>query len=436
MSKRPLIPDASSSTTCASRPTHILKASHEQPFVERSTSLQRAAYSSACPHSGTTTLPASTERSVPVCFRISDIPLEWDCQRTLNFLAENCSTEHATTCQLSLYPSTTGRSQVGILELTGPRDYINAFAPLSHDNPKRLVTSRDHQVTIDRHFYGLTPLNTISSEVIADVVAITGLSGHAYESWRHRESSKMWLKDFLPDDLKRRARIMTFGYNTSLTTPSMTTAGMVDFVLDLIQQLKAARQSAINRSLILVGHNLGCIIITKALLICKLLKQYKHLLKATRLLVFFGAPHHGLRTKELEEMVDDLQLPGSDRFRELLMQIRENSKYLEEHAHVLGDIWRDRKIISLHELHPSPTVKKDLETGRWGRDGESLLMVQNVSSLLFLPNEERISVASNHSEMTKFLTRSDTTYGKLVGYMEEALDLCSIELKDRKNVCI
>lgn len=53
----------------------------------------------------------------------------------------------------------------------------------------------------------------------------------------------MWLKDFLPDDLKRRARIMTFGYNTSLTTPSMTTAGMVDFVLDLIQQLKAARQS-------------------------------------------------------------------------------------------------------------------------------------------------------------------------------------------------
>lgn len=195
-------------------------------------------------------------------------------------------------------------------------------------------------------------------------------------------------------------------------------------------------------------------------MICKLLKQYKHLLKATRLLVFFGAPHHGLRTKELEEMVDDLQLPGSDRFRELLMQIRENSKYLEEHAHVLGDIWRDRKIISLHELHPSPTVKKvyqplvpvktlyrffqgrhanpcqDLETGRWGRDGESLLMVQNVSSLLFLPNEERISVASNHSEMTKFLTRSDTTYGKLVGYMEEALDLCSIELKDRKNVCI
>jgi hypothetical protein len=35
------------------------------------------------------------------------------------------------------------------------------------------------------------------------LIAVTGLAGDAYGSWKRRESQRMWLKDFLPRDLKQ-----------------------------------------------------------------------------------------------------------------------------------------------------------------------------------------------------------------------------------------
>jgi hypothetical protein len=93
-------------------------------------------------------------------------------------------------------------------------------------------------------------------------------------------------------------------------------------------------------------------------LICKLQEQHKDLLDANHLLIFFGAPHKGLRTEALEEMVDDLQIPGSDCSRELLEQLREHSRYLQEHAELLVSIWKDRKIISFFETLLTPSVRK------------------------------------------------------------------------------
>jgi hypothetical protein len=47
------------------------------------------------------------------------------------------------------------------------------------------------------------------------VIAVTGLAGHAFGSWRNRETHKMWLKDFLPYDVQN-IRIMSYGYDSSL----------------------------------------------------------------------------------------------------------------------------------------------------------------------------------------------------------------------------
>ena len=53
------------------------------------------------------------------------------------------------------------------------------------------------------------------------VIAITGLGGHAFGSWRSRTSTErpvdrpMWLRDFLPQEFPN-ARIMTYGYNNGL----------------------------------------------------------------------------------------------------------------------------------------------------------------------------------------------------------------------------
>lgn len=91
---------------------------------------------------------------------------------------------------------------------------------------------------------------------------------------------------------------------------------------------------------------------------CRLKSRYGHILQACQLLVFFGAPHNGLRTKELEAMIDDLQPKGVDQSRELLDRLRENSTYLEEHRDHLVEILKGKNIISYYERILSPVVQK------------------------------------------------------------------------------
>lgn len=44
------------------------------------------------------------------------------------------------------------------------------------------------------------------------LVAIHGLNGDAVDTWTHKETGVMWLKDLLPESLPN-IRIMTYGYN-------------------------------------------------------------------------------------------------------------------------------------------------------------------------------------------------------------------------------
>jgi len=75
------------------------------------------------------------------------------------------------------------------------------------------------------------------------VVAVTGLAGHAFGSWRSRETHLMWLKDFLPKHIKN-IRIMTYGYNSSLVEDTKSTLRLADYRSNFIQQLENARSSA------------------------------------------------------------------------------------------------------------------------------------------------------------------------------------------------
>ena len=80
----------------------------------------------------------------------------------------------------------------------------------------------------------------MTASIYHSVVAVTGLPGHAFESWRNHESNRMWLQDFLPDNIKG-IRIMTYGYNTELV--SANTGRLLDHRRDLIQQIQSARGS-------------------------------------------------------------------------------------------------------------------------------------------------------------------------------------------------
>ena len=67
---------------------------------------------------------------------------------------------------------------------------------------------------------GLTVLYDPGECATLDIVAVHGLTGNVLGTWTHSGTQKLWLRDFLPDDIKG-ARILTFGYDTSSFTTAL-----------------------------------------------------------------------------------------------------------------------------------------------------------------------------------------------------------------------
>lgn len=79
------------------------------------------------------------------------------------------------------------------------------------------------------------------SDVSHSIIAITGLNGHAYGSWREKGNlGRMWLRDFLSKDLPC-CRTMIYGYNSKLSTHGVDT--IMDYGRGLIEELKKVRNT-------------------------------------------------------------------------------------------------------------------------------------------------------------------------------------------------
>ncbi|KAF8535728.1 hypothetical protein BDD12DRAFT_750928 [Trichophaea hybrida] len=76
------------------------------------------------------------------------------------------------------------------------------------------------QLVFDCDFFGMTPLYS-ATEPTVDIVAMTGLAGHAFGSWKSPGKSTMWLRDFLPLSLPD-VRILTYGYDSALKGSTST----------------------------------------------------------------------------------------------------------------------------------------------------------------------------------------------------------------------
>ncbi|KAF8533477.1 hypothetical protein BDD12DRAFT_760777 [Trichophaea hybrida] len=149
-------------------------------------------------------------------------------------------------------------------------------------------------------------------------------------------------------------------------------------------------------------------IILKALIESRRNPSHRHILDATYSIIFFGTPHQGMRTYDLEEMVDS-ESGGYDTSRHnLLRQLREGSEFLEIQKEELSYIWKDYKpkIVSFYETAPTRTVERSE-------------MVKRVSAQLYIPTEQRVPVEANHTNIVKFASAEDRTYQTVVRYLKE-----------------
>ena len=120
----------------------------------------------AQPHPGSSSISTAKPELASVCFRISNVPPMWNEADLLQaFQISNDSLDLATgQHQLSFYPACSGSSQTALLNLQSPGCSWNI-----QSNEDRLIRREsDSDIVMDRHFYGLTPLNNPEGEIVAE----------------------------------------------------------------------------------------------------------------------------------------------------------------------------------------------------------------------------------------------------------------------------
>ncbi|ORY68939.1 uncharacterized protein BCR38DRAFT_455751 [Pseudomassariella vexata] len=351
-------------------------------------------------------------------FCIRGVPLDWDVDHLRSFLVDQDSS--AGPIVRSLFPDIDGRSHTGTV----------TFQSITYGTLPKLS---ENNLKLDDGFLGVTTLFTpLADDHKINVIAISGLGGHAFGSFKHRHSDFMWLRDSLPYDLtlegtnRPMARVMTYGYESTVAH-SKSMQNLEDLATQFHGSLLSIARTSMTRPIVFVAHSLGGLIVKQTLITLSRSKREddERLIRAVYGIVFFGVPHDGMDISALIPMVGD----GPNRF--LIESIgRINSQILSiqqrEFYKALGEEG-DSEIICFYETVQSPTAQQD-EAGNWTMTGPPAVLVTKFSATHCRPWEvgpEHIcAVTRTHSNMVKF-ERHDHEYinarERLVGISRRAL---------------
>ncbi|KAL0937157.1 uncharacterized protein CTRU02_206888 [Colletotrichum truncatum] len=271
-------------------------------------------------------------------------------------------------------------------------------------------------LVFDTHFSGFTPLQeTFDKHYEIDVIAVSGLGGHAFGSFKERQGSFMWLRDALPLDVPN-ARILIWGYNTHLAESS-SFQNLSDLGILLKTDLKGIRDSSQPRSIIFIGHSLGGIVIKEAIIRLKgeTGEACSQILDSITGFVFFGVPHQGLAIESLVPLVKNQ--PN----RSLLESLTKNSALLQRldkefHSAIAA---KSPTIVAYYETETSPTAV-EVTTGKWELVGPKQVLV-DVSSAK-TGSQQHYPINRSHSEMVKYSSEYDEIYKRVRTILQELLE--------------
>ncbi|KAJ5565742.1 hypothetical protein N7535_007380 [Penicillium sp. DV-2018c] len=258
------------------------------------------------------------------------------------------------------------------------------------------VEMKDDDINFDCHFFGFTQLYATDDNepVIADIIAIAGLDGHAYGSWQGRgDLGRMWLRDFLSKDLPR-CRTMIYGYNSKLSSHGVDT--ILDYGRELMEEIKKIRNTkeCLVRAIQTMNDDHPAI---------------TSLHRATYGMILFAIPHKGLVMDDIQQMLkgDESHPRG-----QLLQQISSKSDLLIHQLADFKNLIRDRKVVSFYETEQTRRLVLDSESGRWKRTGDFMTTVGADSALLQLPDhvKDKVPLHADHSTVVKFDTRNAAGY--------------------------
>ncbi|KAF8248686.1 hypothetical protein K440DRAFT_660729 [Wilcoxina mikolae CBS 423.85] len=296
------------------------------------------------------------------------------------------------------------------------------------------IAIQDVDVNIDRNLGLLKciPPPGILQRSKCFIVAVAGLDGHAWGSWRGQaKTGRMWLRDYFRHDFPNY-RTMVYGYNSKIQAYNIDT--IMDYgrgFLEEIRKVRRTREKATwmqekERPLILIGHSFGGLLIAQSLVSAALLATEDPIWRATIGFIFFGVPHKGLVVTDIQRMIVE-----DHPRQQLLSQVSFSSRLLADQLAKFKNLVQDHRTstncefgISIFLRMPLLTgaVSKDPETQTWRRGSENFTTsVDEESALLQFPDniEVKIPVNANHSDMVKFDSRENPIYSSVVKRLKE-----------------
>ncbi|EHK50529.1 putative ankyrin repeat protein [Trichoderma atroviride IMI 206040] len=278
---------------------------------------------------------------------------------------------------------------------------------------KRKLGEGATRLLVDEDFFGLTPLAAPLQNPAVDIIAVTGLSGHGFGSWKARGRPDMWLRDFLPPSVPN-ARIMIYGYDTKL--PGIKTSRSGD---------------SKHRPLLFIGHSLGGLVLKQALVqACDGSDDDKAIFMSCFALMLFGVPNRGLETSSLMAMVKGQPNEA------LIRDLSESSRFLS----LLQSMFYERftidssRIICVYETQMTPTVEWSVKTASWERTGQKVMMVPHTSATHVSKNEkayDHLPIDADHSDIVKFHDPSNQDYAIIEARIRQLTDQALPIVKSR-----
>ncbi|KAL8857500.1 MAG: hypothetical protein Q9178_005995 [Gyalolechia marmorata] len=373
--------------------------------------------------------------------RIQNVPVGTSIEDLKELLMQACDEDErkVIAIEVSLVPSCTVRD--------GSQAALVKFHP---ELPKKFgdLNKTDYQIgistailNVEKNFYGLTQLyptddsKKISAEyvivhdycglqsegssltLLISIVALTGLNGRPYDSWRGEgQYGTMFLRDFFRWDLPSY-RTMIYGHNTKWHSKSMSDPK--DMAHEFLTELEKARSSEeeFKRPLILMGHSLGAVVVALATIACKLAepRSFRHnTFRAIRGILFFGAPHHGMHVDDIAEMATGL---SAKHRMHIIDYLRRDSIQLQIDLSGFKTLTGEFPVVSFYETVMTQALEKaEVSEKGYARTGNYLEYVSRSSAILNLPGhlERRFLVDSDHSNMIKFDHRTDRTYQNIL----------------------
>ncbi|RDW76075.1 hypothetical protein BP5796_06896 [Coleophoma crateriformis] len=362
-------------------------------------------------------------------YRVSGIPLDHSIPMVKELL-ENKLLLQPSSNQVevkSLASSTDNQTKVATISFTEAPISLSRKDGQTFDIPELRVSGaqdsdnlvpRPLSITVDDHFIGLTTLYCPSAEDHkSDLIAISGLGGHAFGSFKEREGPHMWLRDSLPHDIKS-CRVLIYGYNTQVK-------GSQSFQdLEALGSTLRVSIESMNevKPLIFVAHSLGGLIVKQALIQMRSGSEAsQRIIHSTYGVLFFGVPNQGMEIESFLPIVK--QQPNAS----LLYTLGTESQLLREQSRAFQKVFdfQDSEVFCFYETLESPTAEE--KNGKLSMTGRETILVGSSSATHGRSWESQAhhiqAINRNHSDLVKFRNNDEvysTVLAKLKSFTTKA----------------